>query len=175
VEFQIVRSAKRKKTISATLQNGVLVLRVPRGLSKREELEWVDKMRTRLTRRRGRRLQDDVGLAERARKLARHVLQQELEFRIGWSDHQKSRWGSCSPLTGEIRISRELQAFPSFVLDYVIVHELAHLLVPDHSPEFWSWVNLFPSTERARGFLYGYSWRHEPNGLGNSADLDDVD
>lgn len=172
MEFQIVRSAKRKKTISATLQNGVLVLRVPRGLSKREELEWVDKMRHRLSSRKGSRLLDDGVLGQRAKKLARQFFQRDLEFRIGWSDQQKSRWGSCSPLSGEIRISRELQAFPPFVLDYVIVHELAHLIVPDHSPEFWSWVNRFPSTERARGFLYGYSWRHEPV---KPLELDDVE
>jgi predicted metal-dependent hydrolase len=172
VEYQIVRSAKRKKTISATMQNGVLVLRVPRGLTKREELEWVEKMRSRLgSRQQGRRVQDDAFLKERAKRLCRRYLQQDLEFAICWSENQKSRWGSCTTLIGDIRISTELQKFPGFVLDYVIVHELAHLLVPDHSAEFWSWVNRFPATERARGFLCGYSWgRDRQNQEGDCLD-----
>ena len=60
-------------------------------------------------------------------------------------------------MTGDIRICQDLANMPTFVLDYVIVHELAHLLVPDHSPEFWELVERYPKTERARGYLHGYS------------------
>jgi predicted metal-dependent hydrolase len=43
------------------------------------------------------------------------------------------------------------------VLDYVLVHELAHLLVPGHGAEFWKWVRRYPKTERAVGYLEGLS------------------
>jgi hypothetical protein len=46
-----------------------------------------------------------------------------------------------------------LASEPGWVLDYVIVHELAHLDVPRHGPAFWSIVNRYPRAERARGFL----------------------
>ncbi|MFV2041564.1 MAG: M48 family metallopeptidase, partial [Candidatus Hydrothermarchaeales archaeon] len=61
--------------------------------------------------------------------------------------------GSCNTLTGNIRVSRRLAAMPEWVLDYVIVHELAHLVHGDHSPDFWSLVNRYKLAERARGFL----------------------
>ena len=44
---------------------------------------------------------------------------------------------------------------PDWVLDYVLVHELAHLVVPGHGPQFWSLVDRYPRTERARGYLEG--------------------
>jgi predicted metal-dependent hydrolase len=68
-----------------------------------------------------------------------------------------TRWGSCTPATRSIRISNRLAPFPSWVLDYVIVHELAHLSVPDHSRAFWTLVERFPKAERARGFLVAKS------------------
>ena len=155
--FEIIRSNKRKKTISATYQNGVLVLRVPRGMTRREELEWVHKMHERLESRSNRRLRENPALKARAEELNRRYFNGELVYDIAWTQHQKSRWGSCSPLTREVRISHELAHMPTFVLDYVIVHELAHLLVPDHSADFWKLVERYPKTERARGFLHGYA------------------
>jgi predicted metal-dependent hydrolase len=72
---------------------------------------------------------------------------------ITWVETQRSRWGSCSPDDGTIRLSLTLADYPAWVRDYVIVHELAHLVVPDHSERFWRLVERYPLTERARGFL----------------------
>jgi predicted metal-dependent hydrolase len=44
---------------------------------------------------------------------------------------------------------------PGYVVDYVLLHELAHLLVPDHGPDFWALLEAYPRTERARGYLEG--------------------
>jgi hypothetical protein len=95
---------------------------------------------------------DRLDLAARARALARrHEL--PLPTRVEWSDRQQARWGSCDPADGYIRVSRRLAAFPVWVLDYVLVHELAHLAVPDHGPRFQALVARYPRAERAVGFL----------------------
>ena len=67
--------------------------------------------------------------------------------------NQHTRYGSCSPAEGTIRISADLAGMPGWVRDYVLVHELAHLLEANHSPAFWSLVNRYPLAERARGYL----------------------
>jgi predicted metal-dependent hydrolase len=72
---------------------------------------------------------------------------------ISWSDNQEWRWGSCTPASRSIRISSRLAKEPGWVLDYVIVHELAHLDVPRHDAAFWALVSRYPLAERARGFL----------------------
>ena len=56
---------------------------------------------------------------------------------------------------GTVRLSTRLQGMPAWVVDYVLVHELAHLLESGHNERFWSLVERFPRTERARGFLEG--------------------
>ena len=48
----------------------------------------------------------------------------------------KSRWGSCQPATGRICINVVLALYPPECLEYVVVHELCHLLTPGHGPEF---------------------------------------
>jgi predicted metal-dependent hydrolase len=70
-------------------------------------------------------------------------------------ENQNSRWGSCTPSDRTIRLSTRLQGMPTWVIDYVLVHELAHLIESGHTPAFWSWVDRFPRAERAKGFLEG--------------------
>lgn len=75
--------------------------------------------------------------------------------------NQNKRHGSCAPGRGTIRISHRLATMPRFVLDYVIVHELAHLAQPNHGREFWLLVNQYPKTERARGYLMAAGLENE--------------
>ena len=72
-------------------------------------------------------------------------------------ENQNSRWGSCTPGDRTIRLSARLQGMPQWVIDYVLVHELAHLLEPGHDAKFWSWVDRYPKAERAKGYLLGWS------------------
>lgn len=158
VQIRIIRSPRRVKTVSASLAGNVLEVRLPEGLTPREEQEWVVKMKDRVLRRTAsRQLNSDADLKRRAEDLNRRYFGGRLRYDIRWVSNQKSRWGSCTPATRQIRISHELARMPRFVLDYVIVHELAHLVRADHSPEFWALVNRFDLAERAIGFLMGWS------------------
>lgn len=156
-EFQRVevrRSARRRKTISAEIVGDALIVSIPERMSRADEAEWVARMTQRMSERKRRdRLNNDGDLARRAAELADRYLGGVRPSEITWVSNQKSRWGSCSPGDRSIRISLALAEYPGWVRDYVIVHELAHLLVADHSDRFWALVNRYPLTERARGFL----------------------
>lgn len=152
--IEVRRSTRRKKTISAEIVGSALIVSVPERLSRAEEQEWVEKMTARLSQQRRRdRLNEDGALARRARELSHRFLGGVEFSTIAWVNNQKSRWGSCSVDDRSIRLSLELADYPGWVRDYVIVHELAHLIVPDHSERFWGLVGRYPLTERARGFL----------------------
>ena len=151
---EVVRSARRKKTISAEIVGDTLVVSIPQRLSRAEEHEWVNRMAARMSERRRRdRLNHDGALRRRAAELSDLYLDGVRPKGISWVETQRSRWGSCSPSDGSIHLSLALADYPSWVRDYVIVHELAHLQVADHSDHFWALVNRYPLTERARGFL----------------------
>lgn len=62
---------------------------------------------------------------------------------------QRRRWGSCAP-DGTLRFNLRLAMLPPELVDYVIVHELAHLLVPRHGPTFWAVVLRTLPDARAR-------------------------
>lgn len=151
---EVLRSTRRKKTISAEIVGDALVVSIPQRLSRAEEQEWVERMAARMSRRKRRdRLNSDGALARRAADLADRYLDGIRPNDIEWVTNQKSRWGSCSPRERSIRLSIELTEYPAWVRDYVIVHELAHLVHADHSDSFWELVDRYPLTERARGFL----------------------
>ncbi|GAB2983290.1 M48 metallopeptidase family protein [Nocardioides montaniterrae] len=76
---------------------------------------------------------------------------------VSWVSNQKSRWGSCTPGDRTIRLSERLRKMPDWVIDYVLVHELAHFLEPQHDDKFWAWVRHYPKADKARGYLLGWS------------------
>ena len=152
--IEIIRSPNRTKTASARMVEGTLVVRVPQGLSASEERRLVDSLAQKVlhkVRRTEGKLPD---LQRRAAALNRRYFNGKLKVReIKWATNQRHRYGSCTPSTATIRISDRLATMPSWVLDYVLVHELAHLVEPNHSPAFWQLVARYPFTERARGYL----------------------
>ncbi len=151
---EVQRSSRRKKTISAEIVGDALIVSIPERMSRAEEQEWVERMAARMSERKRRdRLNADGALTRRAGDLADRYMDGVRPHDIEWVSNQKSRWGSCSPEERSIRLSLELAEYPVWVRDYVIVHELAHLIVSDHSDRFWDLVNRYPLTERARGFL----------------------
>lgn len=149
MKVQVVRSARRRKTVQARQVGEVLRVSIPATMSAAEETRWVAEMVRRMERRTsaGR-----IDLERRARTLA-DQLGLGRPRAIRWVDNQETRWGSCTPRDGSIRISSKLSREPGWVIDYVIVHELAHLTVAGHGPRFWQLVDRYPLAERARGFL----------------------
>lgn len=149
MDVEVIRSSRRRKTVQARQVGGVLRVSIPASMSRADEQRHVAEM----VRRMERRFESSaVDLPARAAALAAsHRLPRPTSIR--WVDNQECRWGSCTPADRSIRISNRLAAEPGWVLDYVIVHELAHLLVPGHGPEFRALVDRYPRAERARGFL----------------------
>ena len=121
----------------------------PASMSRTEEMHWVGLMRDRIEKELRSR---HIDLATRAEELAL-LYTLPAPTQIVFTDRQNMRWGSCTPVTGRVRISRRVADFPPWVVDYVIVHELAHLERADHSAAFWDLVNRFPLSERACGYL----------------------
>lgn len=175
-QIEVRRSARRRRTVSAYREDGRTIVLIPAGFTRRQEQEWVATMVARLAAKDRRTRPSDADLAERAAALSRaHLGGLARPASVAWVDNQRSRWGSCTPSQGTIRISSRLRSMPSWVLDYVLVHELAHLMQPSHGPRFWALVAAYPRTERARGFLEGFSSGAREAGSGDEGDVDEGD
>lgn len=95
---------------------------------------------------------DRATLDELYRTEALHALPdvvERMEARIGvhaarWSVRvMKTHWGSCTPKTGAIRINARLAAYPPECLEFVVAHELVHLLEPSHNARFHTLLDEF--------------------------------
>lgn len=161
---EVIRSERRVKTVSARIVDGVIRVRIPAWMSAAEEQKFVDDVVTRIEQE---RRSHAIDLDARAARLADDYGLPRPES-IRWSKTQRQRWGSCSVHSGDIRISDRLVDVPPWVLDHVIIHELAHLEVADHSPAFDALVNRYPLAERATGYLMAVSDRLDR--LDNGAD-----
>lgn len=150
---------------------------IPQRMSKADEQRFVADMVRKVLAREGRTAapRGDAELTERGRTLARTHLAPLLAAApepagIVWVTNQQQRWGSCTPSSREIRLSHRLQVMPSWVVDYVIVHELAHLVEANHSAAFWRLADSYPRSKQAKGYLEGFV-----AGQRHARDLGDVD
>jgi predicted metal-dependent hydrolase len=157
-DVEVRRSKRRRRTVSAYREGDKVVVLIPASLSRAEERDWVATMVARLERsEQKRRLSDEELLARAVALSDRYLGGIAVPESVRWVDNQQSRWGSCTPGDRTIRLSSRLQAMPAWVVDYVIVHELAHLFETAHDAQFWSWVDRYPQAERAKGYLLGWS------------------
>ena len=157
-EIEVVRSARRKRTISAHRDGDRIVVSVPARISRAEEQKWVALMVARVLASEAKLRPSDDELLERAQTLSAGYLGgRATPASIRWVDNMSSRWGSCTPSDRTIRLSRRLSGMPQYVVDYVLLHELAHLLVPGHGKAFWAELAGYPQLERAQGYLEGVS------------------
>ncbi|MEV8405527.1 M48 family metallopeptidase [Streptomyces niveus] len=153
---EVRRSARRNRTVSAYREGDRTIVLIPARMSEAEERRWVTVMLDKLAAQESRRILDDGDLTDRAKRLSAQYFEGRARpASVRWVTNQNTRWGSCTPAEGSIRLSHRLQGMPEYVVDYVLVHELAHLLVPGHGPRFWELLDAYPRTERARGYLEG--------------------
>ncbi|MDH5507166.1 MAG: M48 family metallopeptidase [Anaerolineae bacterium] len=158
-----VRRDKRLKKSSRWQRekDGSILLRVPVRLPMRHFpglLESIAKQLGKPRKRAARRT--DADLQARAEYLNRTCFNNQIEWQaIRWVGNMQQRLGSCTnggPTDGHIRISDKMRAWPQWVVDYVIAHELAHRVHPNHSRAFWQYLQTgYPKTEQARGFIKG--------------------
>ncbi len=159
--IEVRRSARRRRTATAYRERDTIVVLIPARTSRAAEDALVADLVGRVLARERRRAAPatDHDLQARAEVLAERYLSGSGEpprpTAVRWVTNQQQRWGSCTPATGVIRLSSRLRALPGWVVDYVLVHELAHLLEPGHGPAFHRLVERYPRAERAEGFLEG--------------------
>ena len=177
---EVRRSRRRTRTVTAFRERDTIVVLVPERMSVADERTFVDSMVKKVLAREARMAapRGDAELLARARELVdRHLASRTggpvLPADVRWVSNQRQRWGSCTPATGVIRLSERLRVMPDWVVDYVLVHELAHLVEPSHSAAFWRLVAGYPATERARGYLEGYlAGQGRPAGDDEEPDVD---
>ncbi len=181
---EVVRSTRRRRSAAAHARDGVIVVMLPAGLDQVEEERLITELVGKVVgRSAAEAVGDDEELARRAAALADEYVDGVRPASVRWSSRMRRRLGSCTPIDATIRISREVATMPGYVLDYVLVHELAHLLHADHSAAFHAVVDRFPDAERAKAYVAGFEHgqaratlgtaRHDAlDGAGGSAGTD---
>lgn len=151
-ELRIIPSPRRRRSSSARVIGNVIEVRVPALMPPAEQRRVAEQLRDRILRSIGR-MRRVPDLERRAQELNLRLFAGRLRWQaIGFAE-QRSRWGSCTPESGTIRIARRAAGLPPWVLDAVLVHELAHLVEANHGPRFWELAGRYPLMERARGYL----------------------
>lgn len=162
-KVEVRRSPRRRRTVSAYRDGDTLIVMIPARMTRAEEKHWVTEMQRKLQRTEGglpparSKASDEALLARCAQLSAKYLDDAATPASVRWVAPMRTRWASCTPVDATIRVSRRLQDVPAWVLDYVLVHELAHLQVTPHNAEFWALVQRYPKAERAIGFLEGLS------------------
>jgi predicted metal-dependent hydrolase len=156
-EIIVIRSARRKKSISAYRQGGRIVISIPARLSKADERAIVPEMIAKIRSQEESQTPGEADLAERIDELLTE-LAPEITLRpisVSWKP-MRERWGSCTSVDRTIRISDRLKLAPDFALDYVLFHEAIHLQYFDHGAEFTEVLARFEDSELASAYLDGY-------------------
>ncbi|MGD0055666.1 MAG: M48 family metallopeptidase [Acidimicrobiales bacterium] len=169
-EVEVRASPRRKKTGTAHWSGSRIVVQIPARLRGRERTLFVDNLVERLLTQRPQNNAGDASLEERARMLAGLYNDGVEPSSVRWVTNQQARWASCSPASREIRVSNRLRQCPEWVIDAVLVHELAHLQEADHSARFYEIAERHPRQGESALFLEGYAL-----GLGLRIEDGDVD
>ncbi|RKW71623.1 M48 metallopeptidase family protein [Galactobacter caseinivorans] len=166
IRVRVKRSTKRTRTVNAAWREGVAVVSIPARLSRKEEQHWVDTMLVKLMSKRKPLPAGDDELLRRTQMLsARYLDGRARPLSVRWVSNQHRRWGSATASEGTIRLSDRLREMPEWVVDFVLVHELAHLLADDgHGPQFKALEARYPRRVEAQAFLNGVTWASDREG-----------
>ena len=153
----IIRSARRTRTVQARHKGERIEVRIPAHFSARQERDAVEEILAKLAKKTTTQRASDEELRTRAETLNRTVLDGRAHIgSVRWATNHNTQWGSCTVSTGDIRISDRLKDTPDWVVDTVLVHELVHTYIPGHGPGFWEQADKVPHAERAKGYLEAY-------------------
>jgi predicted metal-dependent hydrolase len=155
--YRVIRKERRRRSVSAYRQGGVIEIHIPAKMSRRQEIEIIPEMISMVLRREARERKTDLELMQIGIELLTQYLP---EFdthpaSINWRN-MNERWGSCTTVDRTIRISDRLVGSPAYVLNYIIFHELIHLKVPNHDSDFYNYLIRYPDTTKAEAFLEGF-------------------
>jgi predicted metal-dependent hydrolase len=156
-EVRVIRSSRRKRSISALRQNGIIEIHIPDRMSRKDEIAVIPEMIEIVLRREAKNRSSDEVLTTMATELLQKYLPDfhERPTAITWRQ-MRERWGSCTTGDGTIRISLRLNGAPDYVVGCVLIHELIHLRVPGHGKDFHEYLARYPDRERAEAFLEGF-------------------
>jgi len=156
-EIRVIRSSRRKRSISAYREQGAIVISVPAKLSNSKVSQVIPEMVEKILSREAREKISDSELFDRAHALLQRYLPEftVTPASVTWRA-MNERWGSCTTVDRTIRISDRLNGAPGYVVDYLLVHELIHLQVPDHGPDFELLLARFEESDKASAYLDGY-------------------
>ena len=166
-QYRVVRKERRRRSISAFRQGGVIEIHIPAKMSKRQELEMIPEMIAMVLRREGRSRKTDIQLLEIGMELLAKYLPDfdVAPASINWRN-MSERWGSCTTVDRTIRISDRLIGAPNYVLNYIIFHELIHLRIPGHDQDFYNYLNRFTDQQKCEAFLEGFELGSQSGGSG---------
>lgn len=155
--YRVIRKERRRRGISAFRQGGVIEIHIPARMSRRQEIEIIPEMIAMVLRREARERKTDLQLMQiGVEQLATYLPEFDIyPASINWRS-MNERWGSCTTVDRTIRISDRLIGAPSYVLNYIIFHELIHLKVIAHDQEFNNYLSRFTDKEKAEAFLEGF-------------------
>ena len=173
INYTLIRSGR--KTLAIHIKSdGAVEVRAPLRLAKREierfitsKEAWIRKNRAQLAAKKSaepREFPPSEYLSGEFERVTRELIQ-AWEQRFGVETAyvgiraMTSRWGSCTAKTRRIRLNTALTYCPQECLEYVVVHELAHLLENNHSQRFWAIVaEALPDYKERRKKLKALSW-----------------
>ena len=155
-DIRVRKSTRRRRTVEARREGGITVVTVPERMSNAEAFKHAIALHQKITSKRSKQQRSDADLMTLAKRLRRVYLPEAPDpLSVRWVSNQNHRWGSCTPSEGSIRLSDRLQHMPAYVIESVLIHELSHLLVANHGPEFDRLLRRFPDHDKAVGFLDG--------------------
>ena len=163
MEVKIIRSQRRKRTISGRLVKNTLFVHTPVDMPEAHLEKIINNFKVRFERQRLKKelneKEDLTGIAQRLNE--RYFAGKVKINRIEYVTNQSRKFGCCSYKSRNIRISHRLRTMPAWVRDYVIFHEIAHLVEPNHGKSFWNILSRYRLTERARGYLIAKGFETE--------------